>query len=250
MAADYFISTLMNISIKTFILILFLAVFSNNLAQNMNRDSEIGLKITHIENDFAVGELTNEAWAKADTQSVKKYWSGKNAPVGRQFKAQLLWSKTALYVRFEANRAEPLVISDKPDLSKKTIGLWDRDVCEIFIAPDKSEARRYFEFEVAPTGEWMDVALDITSGERKSDWDYKSGMESAVKVEKDRIVMTVKIEWKAFGKTPKAGDTWLGNIFRCVGKDPDRGYLAWSPTVTVDPSFHVPETFGKFLFSK
>ncbi len=216
----------------------------------MTRVSTFDLRIKHIEKDFAVGELTNDAWTKADTQSGKKYWSGKTAPIGRRFKVQLLWSKTALYVRFEANRAEPLVISDKPDLSKKTLGLWDRDVCEIFIAPDKNEARKYFEFEVAPTGEWVDVALDITSGERKSDWDYKSGMESAVKLEKDRIVMTMKIEWKAFGKTPKVGDTWLGNIFRCVGKDPERGYLAWSPTMTENPNFHVPDKFGKFVFEK
>lgn len=216
----------------------------------MTRDSNLGLKITHIENDFAVGELTNKAWTKADTQPGKKYWSGKTAPIGRRFKVQFLWSKTALYVRFEANRAEPLAVSDKPDLSKKTLGLWDRDVCEIFIAPDKNEARKYFEFEVAPTGEWIDVAIDLTSGERRSDWEYRSGMQSAVMVENDKIVMAIKIEWKAFGKTPKAGDVWLGNIFRCVGKDPDRGYLAWSPTMTKNPNFHVPERFGKLVFQK
>lgn len=240
----------MNVHIKTGILILILASFSNHLAQNMTSDSKLGLKITRIKNDFAMGDLTNNAWAKADTYSVRKYWSGKSAPSGRQFKAKLLWSKTALYVRFEANRAEPLIVSDKPDVSKKTLGLWDRDVCEIFLAPDKNEARKYFEFEVAPTGEWVDVSIDSTSGERKSNWNFKSGMESSVKVEKDRIVMAVKIEWKAFGKTPKAGDTWLGNIFRCVGKDPDRGYLAWSPTMTKDPNFHVTEKFGRFVFQK
>ncbi len=214
----------------------------------MSKPSKIQIK--YVSSDFTIFDLTNKSWEKADAKVVNKYWSGKMAPAGRQFKARLLWSDTALYIKFEANRAEPLVISDKPDLSKKTLGLWNRDVCEIFIAPDKNEARKYFEFEVAPTGEWVDVALDVTSGERKSDWDYKSGMESAVKVTNDKIVMTMKIEWKAFGKAPKAGETWLGNILRCVGKDPDRGYLAWSPTMTRDPNFHVPEKFGKFIFQK
>ena len=240
----------MNIFFKTGVFVLLIATASGSFAQNMTRASKPDLKIKYIEKDFSVDDLGNEAWNKADGQLIKQYWSGKVAPVGRQFKAKLLWSNTALYVRFEANRAEPLVISEKPDLSKKTLGLWDRDVCEIFVAPDKSEARKYFEFEVAPTGEWVDVALDVTSGERKSEWDYRSGMESAVKVEKDKVVMAVKIEWKAFGKTPKAGDTWLGNILRCVGKDPDRGYLAWSPTMTKDPNFHVPEKFGRFIFQK
>ena len=39
------------------------------------------------------------------------------------------------------------------------MGLWDRDVCEIFIAPDEHVIERYFEFEAAPTGEWLDVAI-------------------------------------------------------------------------------------------
>ena len=206
--------------------------------------------IAHIKKDFLVSELDNKHWRTAKEMTVSHYWSGRLAPAGRQFKARLLWSDTALYVRFEANRADPLVISERPDLSKKTLGLWDRDVCEIFLAPDKREPRKYLEFEIAPTGEWVDVALDVTTGERKSDWEYKSGMESAVKVEKDKIVMAIKIEWRAFGKTPRVGDVWLGNILRCVGKDPGRGYLAWSPTMTKNPNFHVPQKFGRFVFEK
>src|ERR1044072_4909594 len=75
-------------------------------------------------------------------------------------------------------------------------------------------------------------------------------MQSKSVVEKDGILMAIKIEWKAFGKTPKAGDVWLGNIFRCIGKDPTRGYLAWSPPLTKEPRFHVPEKFGEFEFVK
>jgi hypothetical protein len=47
---------------------------------------------------------------------------------------------------------------------------------------------------------------------------------------------------------PKSGDVWLGNLLRCVGRDPDRGYLAWQPTMTEKPNFHVPEKFGEFEF--
>ena len=73
-------------------------------------------------------------------------------------------------------------------------------------------------------------------------------MEAAAKIEKNRIVMAMKIPWTAFGKKPDLGDVWLGNIFRCVGKDPNRGYLAWQPTLTEKPNFHVPERFGRFTF--
>jgi hypothetical protein len=215
----------------------------------MTGASRPALNIKNINADFAVSELSNTLWKKADSVSVDRYWSGDMAPDGRRFTAHLLWSKTALYIRFEAVQKEPLVVSDKPDLKKKAMGLWDRDVCEIFVAPDAKEPRKYFEFEAAPTGEWLDVALDLTSGTQVSDWDYASGMESFARVESGKVVIGMKIPWKAFGKTPRAGDVWLGNLLRCVGKDLDRGYLAWQPTLTKEPAFHVPEKFGEFRFT-
>ena len=136
----------------------------------------------------------------------------------------------------------------EPSFNAKTIGLWERDVCEIFIAPDPTEPRKYFEFEVAPTGEWLDLAIDSTSGERVADWEYRSGMEVAAKIEDDRILIAMKIPWEAYGRKPKAGDVWLANIFRCVGREPERGYLAWQPTFTEKPNFHVPEKFGQLTF--
>ena len=231
----------------TFLLWL-LSAFACGFAQTMSSPSKSSLNIKHISTDFAVSDLSNAQWKKADRILVDRYWSGERAPEGRRFSVRLLWSKTALYVLFEANREEPLVVSEKPDLTKKTIGLWDRDVVEIFVAPEAKEPRKYFEFEAAPTGEWLDVALDLTSGTRISDWKYASGMESFARVEPGRVVTAMKIPWSAFGKTPKAAEVWLGNLLRCVGKDPGRGYLTWQPTMTQQPNFHVPEKFGEFVF--
>ena len=223
-------------------------VFNDTNAQSKMIKGRV--EIAYITKDFSEKDLNNTNWKKAKVVSINSYWSGVEVPVGRQFETRLLWSATALYVRFEAAQNEPLIVSEKPDLSKKTVGLWDRDVCEIFIAPDKAKINKYYEFEIAPTGEWIDLGIVVTPAKRETDWDYASGMQSAVKVEKNKIVMAIKIEWKAFGKTPKAGDVWVGNIFRCVGKDPTRGYLAWQPTMTAEPSFHVPSKFGEFEFVK
>jgi hypothetical protein len=231
----------------TFVFIL-LTVAVGGLAQNMPGPSRPSLTIKHIKADFAVSDLANPLWKNADPVSIDRYWSGEKAPAGRHFNARLLWSKTALYVLFEARQDEPLVVSDKPDLKKKTMGLWERDVVEIFVAPDDKEPRKYVEFEVAPTGEWLDVALDLTSGTRVSDWSYASGMESFARVERSKVLMAMKIPWSAFGRTPRPGDVWLGNLLRCIGKDPTRGYLAWQPTLTKQPAFHVPEKFGEFRF--
>jgi hypothetical protein len=206
------------------------------------------LKIAHITGDFSIARLDDPAWNGASQTLISRYWSGMAAETGREFSARLLWSDAALYVRFIASRNEPLVLSEKPDVTTKTLGLWDRDVCEIFIAPDRNNRNRYFEFEVGPTGEWVDLGIELTPHGRKTDSEYTSGMIAVAKIEKDSIVMAIKIPWEAFGARPKAGDVWLGNIFRCVGKGPGRGYLAWQPTQTPKPAFHVPAAFGEFEF--
>ncbi|MGH9959146.1 MAG: carbohydrate-binding family 9-like protein [Pyrinomonadaceae bacterium] len=37
-------------------------------------------------------------------------------------------------------------------------------------------------------------------------------------------------------------------MFRCVGTGKDRGYLAWQPTRTEQPNFHIPKVFGWLIF--
>lgn len=185
----------------------------------------------------------------SDVVRIQKYWSGVTAPKRRHATARMVWSDEGLWVLFEGNQQEPLVVSENPNTTKKTHGLWNRDVFEIFLAPEASEPKRYFEFEVAPTGEWIDLALNSTSGKRVTDREYDSGMGVvAVGNRNEKIQALIRIPWKALGKTPKAGDVWLGNLLRCIGKDPDRGYLTWSPTMTKTPNFHVPERFGEFHF--
>lgn len=232
------------------ITVLLLSLTAVDYAQNMNSKAGSIIKIKHLAQDFAVSDLSNDAWQNGTEVLIRNYWSGQKAPEGRWVKARLLWSSTGIYVRFEANQNEPLIVSDKPDLTKKVKGLWDRDVCEIFIAPNKNVRSKYFEFEIAPTGEWIDVGIEVLPHKRESDWDYASGMKSAAKIQKNKVVMAIKIDWTALGTTPEAGDVWLGNLFRCVGKDPTRGYLSWQATKTKEPSFHVPAKFGEFEFVK
>jgi len=208
------------------------------------------IEIAHIEKDFPISELDNAKWERAKEILIEKYWAGEIAPVRRHAKAKLLWSDSAFYVRFEANQTEPLIVSDAPNLKTKTIGLWDRDVCEIFVAPNQSETKKYYEFEIAPNGEWLDLGICQSPEKRETDFEYDSGMQSAAKIETDKITMAIKIPWRAFGKIPQANEIWKGNLFRCVGNGTTRGYLAWSPTKTAQPNFHIPEAFGEFQFVK
>jgi hypothetical protein len=198
--------------------------------------------------ELAVNDLQSAEWQKAQPVKIDHYWSGEPAPAGRHGEARILWTKTALLVRYICNQAESPVVSDKPQTEKKTMELWERDVCEIFIAPDPHIVEKYLEFEVAPTGEWLDVAIDLTSGTRQSDWDFNSHMTTAAKIEKDQVTMAMRIPWNHWIHQPQQGERWRVNLFRCVGKDPNRGYLSWQPTRTPEPLFHVPEAFGWLVF--
>jgi hypothetical protein len=211
----------------------------------MNENAAI---VRRIENPIDVGSFNAAEWNWAESVFIASYWSGGPAPDQRVVKVSLLWSETDLFVQFDARQQEPLLVNSDPDLSRKAIGLWERDVCEIFIAPNVEEPRKYFEFEIAPTGEWLDLAIDMTGTERKTDWEYNSGMGAAARIENDCVMMAMRIPWIAFSRKPQTGEIWLANFFRCVGSEPNRDYLAYRPTFTEKPNFHVPEFFGKLIF--
>lgn len=198
--------------------------------------------------DVKVADLKSAAWNKARPAQLDRYWSGEAAPAGRRAEARILWSSKALHLRFVCPQAEPLVISSNPQTAKKTMGLWDRDVCEIFIAPDPTVVERYVEFEAAPTGEWLDVAIHWTPQRRESDWKFTSHMTAAAQIEKNRVTIGMRIPWNHWIHEPQAGERWRVNLFRCVGSDPGRGYVAWQPTRTPEPNFHVPQVFGWLVF--
>lgn len=192
--------------------------------------------------------LDHAAWGRSRSVQLLHYWSGELAPPERQATARAIWSQEALCIRFDCLQHEPLVVSNEPQTEHKTIALWERDVCEIFISPNANEPEKYFEFEAAPTGEWLDLAIHQMADNRETDWEYKSGMTIATRVEGERVTICMRIPFEAFGKTPKPGDRWRANLFRCVGAGEDRGYLAWQPTRSERPNFHVPKAFGWLRF--
>ncbi len=198
--------------------------------------------------ELKVTDFAQEEWERAQPVRIARYWSGAEAPGRRQAEARLLWTDEALYARFLCRQEEPLVVAAQPQIERKTVGLWERDVCEIFIAPDARAPERYFEFEIAPTGEWLDLAIRKLPEERVTDWEYRSDLEAAALALEREVVMALRLPWAAFGKRPESGEEWRANLFRCVGAGEGRGYLAWQPTRTERPDFHVPAAFGRLRF--
>ena len=60
--------------------------------------------VSLVSNDFSVDALDDPVWNGAPTIVIDKYWNGMVAPDGRRLKSRLLWSDSALYIRFEARQ--------------------------------------------------------------------------------------------------------------------------------------------------
>jgi hypothetical protein len=202
----------------------------------------------HVSRSLSASDFENQIWQECQPLTIKHYWSGEPAPETRHAEARICWSNDALHVRFVCSQREPFVVSANPQTGKKTLGLWDRDVCEIFLAPDPANRSRYFEFEAAPTGEWVDLGITLTPSGRETDWDFASGFTTAAKLERDQFLLGMRIPWSKAIPKPVKGDLWRVNLFRCVGPESPNRYLAWRPTKTPEPNFHLPEAFGTLRF--
>jgi predicted TIM-barrel fold metal-dependent hydrolase len=196
------------------------------------------LKADRLEADFAPdGDLSKPAW-RAASPATLEYTLADAVAVRPDLATEVrcLWSPTSLYVSFSCPFTT-LTVFDPPSASER-LGLWDRDVVEVFVGTDPAEPGRYVEFEVAPTNERLDVAID--PGNKDFAWD--SRFESAVKVDEatKRWTAEVRIPASALSTQLKAGTRLRLNLFR---SDVAGGaFLAWNPTL--QPTTHVPARFG------
>ena len=70
------------------------------------------------------------------------------------------WTDSDLYLLFICPYTE-LNLWLPADNSQDRLKLWDRDVVEFFLGDDWKDIKHYREFEVAPTGDWVDLAIDL-----------------------------------------------------------------------------------------
>jgi alpha-galactosidase len=220
-------------------------------------------------------------WRSAQPIRFFADWQGKNPDPALETEVRVLWSPTSLYLRFVCRYRELFVFEDSESNGRRD-HLWDRDVVEAFLQPDVAaesdrvgadalvrpversstsgekhraggpeageDARRssfYKEFEIAPNGMWID--LDISPSGLA---DLKSGLTRSVHVDAQRktwtAVLAIPMRCLTVQFDPKK--EWRANFYRVEGKVEPRQYLAWQPTHTPQPNFHVPKAFGRLRF--
>jgi hypothetical protein len=184
-------------------------------------------------------------WQGAQAIAFCTDWQGKNPDPQRETQVRVLWSSQTLYLRFECRYRDLYVFADA-DPNGRRDHLWERDVAEAFLQPDPSRQPYYREFEVSPNGMWID--LDIFPGGLA---DLKSGMRRSVVLDEKLKTWTAELSIPIKALTPNFDPTavWRANFYRVEGNNEPRAYLAWQPTGTPQPNFHVPSKFGMLRFA-
>jgi len=190
------------------------------------------------------GKLTNPAWAKAQVARLEYTLVSGAARPAIATEARLLWSDEFLYIGYRAPFTK-LTQFLPADVTKERIGLWDRDVVEAFIGSDPAKIGTYTEYEVAPTGERLDLIIDPP----KKDFAWDSKFEAVVHVDETAKIWTSewRIPLKALGGIkPAGGVRWRLNLYR--HDIASKSFLAWSPTAT--NTAHTPAKFGWLEFAE
>jgi predicted TIM-barrel fold metal-dependent hydrolase len=203
------------------------------------------VKATRISADFELdGVLDEGIWSRGGLARVEYGSTQYDARPELASTVRVLYSDRFVYFGWECPFTK-LTVFDNPAGDGERMGLWERDVVEVFLGSDLQKTNRYAEFELAPTNERLDVLCQLP--EKNFAWDGRA--QSAVKIDRQRKVFTV--EWRMplevlGGTKPAPGVRWRLNLYRCDKEN--NAFLAWSPVLK--GSFHTPEKFGVLEFGE
>lgn len=238
----------------TFLLLLFPSVFLRAQGPCAFNPTAATFSIPYIAGAPALSlDESSRVWKKAASQSMTKDCSTQIDYPNLKTEIRGFWTGTDLYLLFRCPYSE-LNLFLPADHTAARVGLWNRDVVEMFLGDDWTNIRHYREFEIAPTGDWIDLAIDLDHDTNDHSW--RSGWETLAHIDENSKV------WYAAARIPlksvssqdvRAGTKWRMNLYRIdgLGKDPQRHFMCWQPTCVQnrDPN-HVPEHFGTLIFER
>jgi uncharacterized protein (DUF362 family) len=186
------------------------------------------------------GRADDPAWARAPAVAFDRDWAGE--PTGITTRARFLWSPAGLHVLYELEGAGLFVDRSRPtDVERDK--LFQEDCVELFLAPDPARRTRYAEVEIGPLGHVFDLLVDRAA--RSSNAGFSSGARVATTQDAAarRAVIEALLSAPEIASALRPGARLPMGLYRMEGRAP-RHYLAWSPTRTKKPNFHVPDAFG------
>ena len=192
------------------------------------------------------GDLSKPSWKNAISVNFDHEASGKPHYPELSTRVASVWTETHVYFYFWC-RYDSLNVFEGEDPAVERWQLWDRDVVEVFLNPQPQRVNHYFEFEVAPNNQWVDLEIDKTK-EPFNDVSWNSGFEHATRIDAKNHTWTAEMRIAVSSMNVSAihpGTKWRANFFRAAGNggDDDRKFLAWS-IIPEGKTFHVPTQLG------
>ena len=194
----------------------------------------------------------NKLWGKCEAVAIDRYWDGMSAlgEKGHHWMnltyVRSLWNEQVVYFYFESWFDS---LNVNPEWSRETAieGLWNKDVVEVFLKP--GAAPGYFEIEVSPLGQWANMRIVEPRVEVDLEWNSDLELETLLSKQESIWRVFLGLPYKSiWEEPPEVGTSWRVNLYRIAGNEPHREYLAWRPTFTGQPDFHVPSSFGHLIF--
>ncbi len=200
------------------------------------------------------GNLRKKVWEKAEWIQFDHDMSGRTAYPQAQTKVASFWTATSVYFAFWC-KYSTLNTYEGENPAKERWELWNRDVVEVFVNPQPERVNHYYEFEVAPNNQWIDLEIDKDKVPfNDAAWD--SHFDHATQVDPKSHVWTCEMRIPIKSITPgglkiRPDSEWRINFYRAdgPGDDTQRRFLAWS-TIPEGQTFHVPTRFGIIRFVK
>ncbi|HEV2492562.1 MAG TPA: carbohydrate-binding family 9-like protein [Terriglobia bacterium] len=215
--------------------------------------SNVQISARRAPHDFVPdGDLAKHAWKKTEWVEFDHDASGQRTYPQAATRIAALWTSAYVYFAF-SSKYSTLNIYEGEDPAKERWELWNRDVVEVFANPQPERVNHYYEFEVAPNNQWIDLEIDKDKTPfNDAGWD--SHFEHATRVDPKQHVWAceMRIPVASIGvKTLAAGTEWRINFYRAdgPGDDSQRRFMSWS-TIPEGKSFHVPTRFGVIRFVK
>lgn len=200
------------------------------------------------------GNLKNRVWEGAEWVDFDHDMSGKPHYPEAATRVASAWTATSVYFAFWC-KYSVLNVYEGEDPAKERWELWNRDVVEVFVNPEPGHVNHYYEFEVAPNNQWIDLEIDKDK-HPFTDAGWDSHFEHATFVDSKNHVWTCQMRIPVSAIAPHAsalrpGTEWRLNFFRADGPGDDsvRRFLSWS-TIPEGRTFHVPTRFGIVRFVK
>jgi len=198
------------------------------------------------------GNLDKPTWKQAEWVSFRHDMSGRPTYPEIETEVASFWTATDIYFAFRC-RFTTLNIYEGEDPAQERWELWERDVVEVFLNPQPERVNHYYEFEVAPNNQWIDLEIDKDK-DPFNDAGWNSGFEHATRVDAKKRVWTceMRIPVAPMGVAEiSPGTEWRLNFYRAdgPGDESKRRYMCWS-TIPEGRSFHAPTRFGIIRFVK